>query len=83
MRCRQSDNCPPNMPVKLSYQVIIPIPLAELPRLKELVIHKVKKGQSLSRIAKKYDVTVKEIMTWNKLKNPNVIVVGQKLKIYK
>ncbi len=83
MGCHKSGKCRYNKPEKLSYQVIIPVPISNLPRLRELVIHKVKKGQSLTRIAIKYGVTLKEIMAWNKLKNPDHIFIGQRLKIYK
>lgn len=45
-----------------------------------LAIHTVRGGENLSRIAKRYGVTVKEIRTVNGLKS-NDIKVGQKLKI--
>lgn len=41
----------------------------------------VKKGDNLTKIAKKYKVTVKKLVSWNKIKNPNVIKVGQKLRV--
>lgn len=44
------------------------------------VYHKVRNGESLSVIARKYRVTVKQIKTWNRLKNDN-IRAGQTLKI--
>ena len=43
-------------------------------------IHVVKKGESLSMIAKKYGCTVTDIKNWNGLKS-NTVLVGQKLKI--
>lgn len=43
--------------------------------------HTVKKGESLSVIANKYGVTVNQLVTWNKLKNPNLIQVGQVLRV--
>ena len=42
--------------------------------------HKVKKGDNLSEIASKYDVTVSDIKKWNKLNNNNV-AAGKSLKI--
>ncbi|MGM9967344.1 MAG: LysM peptidoglycan-binding domain-containing protein [Rummeliibacillus sp.] len=42
--------------------------------------YKVKAGDTLSKIAKKYGVSYKTIMSWNNLKSTN-IKVGQKLKI--
>jgi membrane-bound lytic murein transglycosylase D len=43
--------------------------------------HVVKRGEFLGRIADRYDVTVKEIKGWNKLKSANVRA-GQKLVVY-
>ncbi len=42
--------------------------------------HKVKRNENLSKIAKKYGVTVSDIKKWNKLKR-NKLQRGQKLKI--
>ena len=44
--------------------------------------HTVKKGETLSSIAKKYHCTVNDIKKWNGLKS-NTVKVGQKLKIKK
>ena len=44
-------------------------------------IYIVKKGDTLSTIAKKYDTTVDEIVALNNIKNPNLIFVGQRLII--
>lgn len=43
--------------------------------------HTVVKGETVSSIAKKYGVTVSDIVSANKLTNPNLIKVGQKLTI--
>ena len=43
--------------------------------------HTVKSGETLGAIAKKYNTTIKKIVKLNKLKDPNKISVGQKLKI--
>ena len=48
---------------------------------KKTVTHIVKKGDTLSAIAKKYGTTVKAIASKNGLKDPNKIYPGQKLKI--
>jgi len=42
--------------------------------------HIVKKGENLSAIAEKYDLTNNEIKTWNRLKN-NKLFAGQKLRV--
>ena len=46
-------------------------------------IYTVKSGDTLSKIAKKYNTTYQKIAKDNNIKNPNKIYVGQKLKIYK
>ena len=43
--------------------------------------YKVKKGEYLYAISKKYNVTVNEIKSWNNLSS-NVLSIGQKLEIY-
>ncbi len=48
----------------------------------EKISYKVKGGDFLGKIAKKYKCTIKDIMLWNDLKNHN-IKIGQKLNIYK
>ena len=45
------------------------------------VYYTVKKGDTLTKIAKKYKTTVKQLCEWNNIKNPNVIKVGQKLRV--
>jgi membrane-bound lytic murein transglycosylase D len=47
------------------------------------VTHRVKSGEVLGSIAKKYGVTVSQIMKWNNLKSANKLRVGQVLEIYK
>lgn len=47
-----------------------------------LIRHKIKKGETLGVIARKYGVTVKQIMKWNNMRNTN-IRAGKTLKIYK
>ncbi|MED1173703.1 N-acetylmuramoyl-L-alanine amidase [Bacillus inaquosorum] len=41
----------------------------------------VKKGDTLSAIAKEYGVSVANLQRWNNIKDPNKITVGQKLKL--
>lgn len=43
--------------------------------------HVVESGQSLSKIARLYRTTVAELMKLNGLKNANVLLVGQKLRV--
>ena len=43
--------------------------------------HKVASGESLSAIASRYGVTVRELQDWNGIRNPSHIQVGQSLKV--
>ena len=45
-----------------------------------LFYHEVKAGETLINIAKQYNVSVADIIKWNKLSS-NEIVKGEKLKI--
>ena len=45
--------------------------------------YKVKSGDTLGSIAKKYNVTVKQLMKWNRLTNANKLRIGQQLEIYR
>jgi len=45
------------------------------------ITHKVKRGETLGLIARKYGVSQKNIMRWNGIKNPNRLSEGQRLKI--
>lgn len=47
----------------------------------QVVYHVVKSGETLGAIARKYRVTVKQIMKWNNLKNADKLSIGQRLRI--
>lgn len=49
-------------------------------KAKKKIVHKVKRGDNLSEIAKRYGVTIKAIVSLNKLKT-RTIYVGQRIKI--
>jgi membrane-bound lytic murein transglycosylase D len=44
-------------------------------------LYPVKSGDTLYRIANRFDVSIKEIQSWNELKSPERIYPGQVLKI--
>lgn len=46
------------------------------------VYHRVKSGESLSVIARRYSVSVRNLRSWNHLNNNN-IVAGRRLKVYR
>lgn len=46
-----------------------------------IIYYKVKRGDTLGGIARKYHVTVKQLMRWNGIKNANSLREGQRLRI--
>lgn len=46
-------------------------------------IHTVKKGDTLHKIARRYSVTVDDLILWNNIKDRNLIYIGQEINIYK
>jgi len=77
------NNLDRNKPLRMGK--IIKIPVGDKSKYKKQSIkhiYKVKRGDSLSRIAVKYKVKVSKIKKWNNLKS-DFIKVGQKLVIYK
>ena len=47
----------------------------------QFILYTVRKGDTLYRLAIQFDTTVEEIVSLNELKNPNLIYVGEILKI--
>ena len=45
------------------------------------IIYNVVKGDTLSGIAKKYGTTYQKLAEYNNISNPNLIIIGQKIKI--
>ena len=43
--------------------------------------YRVQPGDSLNVIAKKFNVTTEQLVQWNNIKNPDMLTVGQQLKI--
>ena len=43
--------------------------------------YSVQSGDTLAKIAKKYNITMEQLIKWNDIKNPDMITVGQQLKI--
>lgn len=52
-------------------------------RSKKIVYHRVKRGETLSHIAGKYDVTVSQLKRWNHIRRSTSLRAGRKLKIYR
>ena len=49
----------------------------------ERVTHKVREGESLSVIAVRYKVTVRELQKWNNISNPQKLRAGQMLTLFR
>lgn len=47
-----------------------------------LVLHRIKRGETISKISKKYKVPAAMIVAWNGLKNAHTIREGQQLALY-
>ena len=58
-------------------------PGSEPPTPDEPVYYKVVRGDNLTKIAKKFNTTVAQLVIWNNLKNPNLILTGQVLIVGK
>jgi membrane-bound lytic murein transglycosylase D len=48
----------------------------------ERVTHKVRSGESLSVIARRYKVSVRELQAWNNISNPHKLRAGQTLTLF-
>ena len=47
------------------------------------IYHRIKRGETLGGIARRYGVTVSQLMRWNGIKNASRIREGQRLRIQK
>ena len=49
---------------------------------KQMVLHQMKPGDSLSKIAKQYDLPLQSIMQWNKITDQRKVKKGQQIALY-
>lgn len=56
-------------------------PKKEEPKKDTKVYYTIKKGDTLSKIAKNYKTTVDQLVKWNNIKNKNLIYAGQKIRV--
>lgn len=61
--------------------LIFPGQVLVIPKPEVEIVHTVVAGDTLARIASHYGVSLSSIITINKITNPNLITVGQKLRI--
>lgn len=66
---------------KLPFMFLIIIILTTIIRADGYINYLVRKGDSLSKIAEKYNISIKELILFNDIKNPDLIYVNQKIKI--
>lgn len=57
------------------------ISVSDDPNKSKEVKYTVKRGDTLSKIANRYGITVNEIVSLNNIQNPNLIYVGQQLRV--
>lgn len=48
----------------------------------KFILHKLKRGETLGHLAKKYKVTVKQLEAWNEIPDHRALRAGQEIKIY-
>lgn len=65
--------------IDYSEQPTPPVPPEPTP--KEDIFYTVKRGDNLTKIAKQFNTTVSQLVEWNNIPNPNLIYVGQVLKV--
>jgi len=46
------------------------------------VTYQVRKGDTLSEIAEKFNVSVRQLMTWNRIRHSTSLRAGQRLVVY-
>ena len=50
--------------------------------ISENIVHRVRRGDTLSSIARRYNVLVNQLIKWNFIKANDILRLGQKLKIW-
>jgi membrane-bound lytic murein transglycosylase D len=59
-----------------------PAPFIKKRNMIKRIGYRVRKGDSLARIASKFNVSIKQLLSWNKLSKKKYLQPGQKLTIY-
>jgi LysM repeat protein len=70
----------PNV-IYVGQRLLIPVPCQKPPSTGCTLTHVVKRGEYLKIIAARYGTTVSVIVQLNRIKNPNLIYPGQRLKV--
>jgi membrane-bound lytic murein transglycosylase D len=72
----------PAVDVAVASQPIAVPAVAKVESAPEKIIHRVKRGDTLFSIARRYDTTVEELKEWNRLRS-SAIQIGQRLTIFR
>lgn len=67
--------------ILLEDKTVIKEPELKPEEQKKIIYYRVKFGDTLSSIARTYNVTVNELVSWNNIKNPNLIFPNEVIKI--
>lgn len=67
--------------IRVGQKIRIPNVEEKVEEKKEDIIYTVKRGDTLSKIATKYNTTYQKLAEYNNIKNPSLISVGQQIKI--
>ncbi|MCW8132019.1 MAG: LysM peptidoglycan-binding domain-containing protein [Planctomycetota bacterium] len=70
----EKPNKPPEIALAETQEAAIPAP-------KEATVYVVQDGDNLTKIAKRFNVSLNDLIAANNIRNPNVIYVGAKLRI--
>ena len=46
-----------------------------------IIPYQIQPGDTLGAVSKKFNVSLDQLMRWNNIKDPNLVTVGQQLKI--
>ena len=65
----------------LSFKRVPHAPVVPRPSEATLALHVVAKGETLHAVAWRYRLDYRDLITWNRLDNPNLIFIGQKLRL--
>lgn len=55
--------------------------IIKIPITNSIKYYTIQKGDTLSSIAKKYNTTVNQLVSWNNIKNANLIYAGKKIRV--
>ena len=46
-----------------------------------IINYAIQPGDTLSAVASRFNVTIDQLMRWNSISNPNIVTVGQQIKV--